>query len=85
MGHAGSGEVIPIGSFPSRRRGLGLLTEEAIPGGGGRQIQADPGEGEKGLRATTPDAPGVVWFHKVSPASYRFKPLRKASKCFEIA
>ena len=35
MGHAGSGEVIPIGSFPSRRQGPGLPTEEAIPGGGG--------------------------------------------------
>ena len=56
MGHAGSVEVIPIGSFPSRRQGPGLPTEEAIPGGGGE----GPGQEEKGLRATTPDAPGGV-------------------------
>ena len=52
------------------------------PGVGGR---GDQRQGKKGLIATTPDAPGVVLFHNVSPASYCFKPLRKASKCFERA
>ncbi|AKS24100.1 hypothetical protein ABH19_10655 [Leptospirillum sp. Group II 'CF-1'] len=43
-------------------------TEEAIPGDGGE----DPGQREKGLRVTTPDAPGVWGNTEFHTFSQRF-------------